>query len=364
MVGMSTGETWTLGRRPALDGLRGVACALVVVAHAHVPGLELAGAVGVAMFFTLSGFLITSLLLEERTRHGRIALGAFYGRRALRLAPALIACVTVVALMLGPLGLVTWGQTVAALAYAFNWLAVHEGAVGALGHTWSLAIEEQFYLTWPLLVAVLAGRRRLLLSLASVGAVAALALRVAWWDGGAGIDRIHYGFDTSADALLVGCGLAVLMHRTAERAPRRAVAGAALVAAVAVCLGGPWVMFVPGPTLVALLTAAAIYVLTQRGDVGWLQHRWLRLVGQRSYGLYLWHYPVAALLGGQEWPVRLLVVSGVGWGLALLSWRYVEQPFLRRRAPLSAVDCEDHRPPHAASVGAAHGGRGVAVTHV
>jgi len=160
---------WRLGHRPGLDGLRGVAVALVIAAHActgvfpsHRPlaegVLRGGGIVGVQLFFVLSGFLITRLLLEELDASGSIRLGAFYGRRVRRLLPALVAlCVIYVAVawIAGRPNSPAAGSAITALLYVENfarWVPIDQD--GWLGHTWSLAVEEQFYLAWPALLAV------------------------------------------------------------------------------------------------------------------------------------------------------------------------------------------------------------------
>src|SRR5215469_9867848 len=174
--------------RPALDGVRALAVAAVVLFHAGVPGLT-GGFLGVDAFFVLSGFLITSLLLAEHTRRGRIGLAAFWGRRARRLLPALLVMLVAVVLTgryLLPAVEVRLlrGDALAALGYVANWRMIYRGsdyfaqtsAPSPLQHTWSLGIEEQFYLIWPLVVVVVfalfARRARALLVIASLGAVA------------------------------------------------------------------------------------------------------------------------------------------------------------------------------------------------
>src|SRR6478735_1732608 len=226
-------RTWRLGHRPELDGLRGVAIALVVLSHLSRPlsHLRFLGLAGVVVFFVLSGFLITSLLLEERERSGSLDLLGFYRRRALRLAPALVACVVVVGVAgaalgsrLGP----TYAPTalvLGALTWTANWVvAGGEYAGTALTHTWSLSIEEQFYLVWPPLLLVLLLRRwqRWLVPALVAGACASAAMRFVLIPEG--VDRINNGSDTRADALLIGCLVAVLVHRRDPRPSRPVVA--------------------------------------------------------------------------------------------------------------------------------------------
>ena len=344
---MTADRTWRLGHRPELDGLRGVAIALVVLSHLSRPlsHLRFLGLAGVVVFFVLSGFLITSLLLEERERSGSLDLLGFYRRRALRLAPALVACVVVVGVAGAALGS-RLGPTYAppalvlgALTWTSNWVvAGGEHAGTALTHTWSLSIEEQFYLVWPpLLLVLLRRRQRWLVPGLVAGACASAAMRFVLIPEG--VDRINNGSDTRADALLVGCLVAVLVHRRAPRPARPVVALLLLVAIVASSLWFPVAAVV---LLLPLTTAAATAVVVTSvvgdGGVRWLRGRALTLLGRRSYGWYLWHWPVVVaanrLLDDPGWPLLALVVLPVCAVLVTLSWRYVEQPFLRlRRRP-------------------------------
>lgn len=342
---------WRLGRRPELDGIRAVAVTLVVLEHCQVPGMVHAGGVGVTMFFTLSGFLITSLLLEERAASGRIDMVRFYKRRILRLLPALYASL-LAALVLALLLDVATGSTeflASVVLYSSNWLMAM-GPQGLFGHTWSLSVEEQFYLTWPVVVLLAARRVRLLFWLAVAGSVGSVLLRVALWNGGVGERRIYFGTDARADALLLGCALAIGLHQTCSRRSHPVAASGMLGCAALWLASEGFTASVVQPFAVAVLTAAAIWLLV-RGPVSvWLQWSPLRAIGQRSYGLYLWHYPIAEGLRALtdytvSWPA-LLAVTVLLSGLATeLSWRYVEQPLLRRRPEvrLSQVDQEGSR---------------------
>ena len=325
---MHVGPRWRLGHRPALDGLRAIAVLMVVAAHFDTGQLTSAGVMGVTVFFTLSGFLITTLLLRERSMTGRLSLGGFYVRRALRLFPALaVMLLTVAALTSAGLPTdVRPGMVAAVAGYVSNWYLMATAVAGqvqwgALGHTWSLAIEEQFYLVWPL-VAIGAARwgRRTVLRVAASGA----AVSLVW---GMASGRPNLASDVSAYALLVGCALAAWMHG------RRTSSPSALIAVVALA------PLLPLSTLrldrvaqvaVPLLTAVTIWVVVQT-PVRVLSGRVLTWVGRRSYGLYLWHVPVAYLCfhTAAPWAVAAPVGVGVSFGLTAMSWRYVETPFLR-----------------------------------
>jgi peptidoglycan/LPS O-acetylase OafA/YrhL len=325
---------WRLGRRPALDGLRGIAIAFVMLDHAGVPWFSWLGLAGVTLFFTLSGFLITCLLLDEAEHDARVDLTSFWMRRARRLLPALLVCVVVVAMFGEAAGsnYVTWSSVTAALTYSTNWAMVFGLIPGALGHLWSLAVEEQFYLTWPIVVVLLWRRPRVLMWVALSGAAVSLLLRYVLWRGGAGEVRISFGSDTRADAILAGCALAVWMRSRIESASRDrlALGGLAVIVLAAIDPVGSALVWLP--TVIGCATCVIILGAAQGPGPRWLTQPTLRLVGRRSYALYLWHLPVnwlvaAAVPGG--WGERLLLVSGLSWGLAALSWRYVESPFLR-----------------------------------
>ena len=219
-MGVAPPPVFRLGYRPALDGLRAVAILLVIAYH---DGLLEGGFVGVDVFFALSGFLITSLLVEEWRERGTIQLGRFYARRALRLAPALSVFVfTVYAathwLVPSMAGALEGRWALAALLYLTNILTAYGGEypLGLVSICWSLAMEEQFYLLWPLLLrtalrARLSWRVLALLLGALVFACNVLRLGLARRGGEEAWLRIYFGPDTRADAILVGCLLAVLV---------------------------------------------------------------------------------------------------------------------------------------------------------
>lgn len=337
--------TWRLGRRPELDGLRGIAIALVLVCHLTTGVLHGLGTIGVNVFFTLSGFLITALMLEERDTAGRVDVVAFYGRRARRLLPALLAMVGVVTAV----GVVVDGYTngpilAGTLTYSSNWViavnpAAGDPAVGgALGHTWSLAVEEQFYLLWPLAfygLSRLPGRWQARSLAVAVAVTAALPIVLKGADD---YGRIYYGSDTRAMPVLVGCLLAWAMHRErAATATRPAVAGVA-VALVVATIWLPWsTRFYLGSQLVAVLTACAIWAAVRGPAVDWLRWSPMALLGRRSYGLYLWHWPVIFLASRwvDGWAL-VAVALPMSLALTALSWRWVESPFLSRNANSAA----------------------------
>lgn len=361
-----------LGHRPALDGVRALAIAAVMGFHAGtaaVPG----GYFGVDVFFTLSGFLITALLVEEWRAAGGVRLGAFYARRALRLLPALALLLAGAAAYAAarpglPEVATMPRDLIATTFYAANWalaLAPHY-ETRLLSHTWSLGVEEQFYLLWPVLLTGLlaalglrrrrgtdAGRRYLLAAALVAGAAAAsCAERWLLWRAGTPGPRISWGTDTRASALLVGCALALACAGGAlpRSRPGRAMAQAAgwvglgwlvfvfvgpryRLAAIA---ADPARNFVEGMTVVAV--AAALLLVGVLAAPGGPLARLLALrpvvwVGRVSYGLYLFHFPIFSAVTPEAtgWPGPAVLASRMALtlGITVASWRLVEQPFLR-----------------------------------
>jgi peptidoglycan/LPS O-acetylase OafA/YrhL len=353
---MTSPRTGEAGYRPDLEGLRGVAILLVLVCHVGIPGAE-AGFVGVDVFFVLSGFLITGLLVGERERTGLIGLGAFYARRARRILPAAVPVLatTLIAasLVLSPLDLrrVADDGLAASLSLANVRFAVDATDYFApvdtspMLHFWSLAVEEQYYLLWPILLLTVAriGRPRFAMAaLAVVVLGGSFVLCIALTDTANA--WAYFSLPTRAWQLAAG-GLLALGAPLVGRVPHAVAAavgwlGAALLGASLVVIG-PTTAY-PGlasalPTLgsVALIASGGVV-----GSPGWiaLARAPLRWLGRISYSLYLWHWPVLVL-----GPVALGVgVAGddlaVSFGLALVAvvlaaatWALVEEPFRRGR---------------------------------
>ncbi|WP_312677537.1 acyltransferase family protein, partial [Microbacterium sp.] len=350
--------TPTAPRYAGLDGLRAVAVLLVVLYHLF-PGWFLhSGFVGVDVFFVISGFLITSLRLRERAATGRIALRAFWTRRARRLLPALALVVTVSATLAWVVGgdvLVGLGrQVLGAATFSYNWTSIGAGASyfgtaepELLRNLWSLAVEEQFYVLWPLLLPVLLlVRRRWLRAIVAL----ALATASALWGfavAGEALTRAYYGTDTHAFGLLIGVALAFALGGERRRATRWArfgmpVAGAAaLVALVAVAsVPGGAGLYSAIPLAASVLTAVVIATATAPGAMlgRALDVAPLRWIGERSYGIYLWHWPLVVLLTlaatGSFVDTAIPVTAGAAAGvltlaLSALSYRMLEQPVRR-----------------------------------
>ncbi len=346
-----------LGYRPALDGLRGIAILCVLAFHTHhLLGWSFlnGGNGGVDIFFVLSGFLITTLLVAEWEETGGISFKSFYWRRALRLVPALtlllVALYFLSDLLLSP---VDANQTRRAMPVAFVYasdlaLAFFNIHLGALQHTWSLAIEEHFYLIWPLLlVAGLKlgiGRKRLVM-ITLLLALASALHRAVLHQLGAPPVRTYYGFDTRADGLLIGCaaGMCVSWGMVQLRSLRPLLAPSLLL--IVVCMyatdyASPF-MHLGGFTLLAGATAVLIVnVISSPSSYtrSLLEYGPLVWIGRISYGLYLWHYVVfkATSLVALSWPLKLCVAVGATFAVTSLSFYLIEQPVLTlRRKPLA-----------------------------
>jgi peptidoglycan/LPS O-acetylase OafA/YrhL len=328
------------GHWSGLDGLRGAAALAVVLFHAAL-GPFVNGYAGVDVFFVLSGFLITSLVLGEHGRTGTVSLPRFYARRVLRLYPALAAaCLGVLALAVvtarsgsaGPAAL-------ASLLYVSNWWIYLGHPAPLLEHTWTLAIEEHFYLFWPpvlaLLLATSAARRRLAAALVALGA----ALLVVRWPEG--IDAVRGSYARGVP-IVWGAILAMLLRAVPVRPAWPGIrptaltlASAAVVALLAVPVAVPqWL--VSGPAglagLLSVVVVAAI-VTGPDGRGGAWSSGWLVWLGRRSYGLYLYHFPVLSLMRHQVdvAPLWLRMLAGILLTLAVTaaSYRWLELPFLR-----------------------------------
>ncbi|HEX6887616.1 MAG TPA: acyltransferase family protein [Candidatus Nanopelagicales bacterium] len=354
-----------LPRLVGLDGVRAVAVIAVVLYHADVAWLP-GGFLGVDVFFVLSGFLITSLLLVEFERTGRLDYKEFYLRRARRLLPALFAMLAVTAVLVATVaydGAAAFRRDVpGAMLYYSNWLSIVTdtsyfefiGRPPMLKHLWSLAVEEQFYLVWPT-VALLAFRWRgaRMVGLVALGGAVlstiAMTLGSVLGDmpGAGDPSRLYFGTDTHAMGVLVGAALAVVWRpgRTAPvLAPQaRAVitgAGVAALVLLVACfvLIGEYSTFLyrGGFLLVAAISAVLVAACAHRGvPFGrWLGMRPMRWIGQRSYGIYLWHWPLFLVTrpsvdlpvdGAAAFAIRITLLLGI----AELSYRYVEMPVRR-----------------------------------
>jgi len=346
-----------LGYRPSLDGLRAFAVLMVMAHHANIPFCA-GGFIGVDIFFVLSGFLITSLLLEEWRRTHDISLRKFYLRRILRLIPALVVFLIFIqlyglAVFRGPRLWETEKAIASVIFYVGNWVqAFHLVNMEGLSHTWSLSIEEQFYLIWPFVLLLLLGsgeKERWILRWLGLAIVLIALRRGFMWTGEASGDRIYFGGDTRSDELLAGCALAAWLQvatfpREKVRSVVRYMVAPALLVILAVIvhpltrktmytLGWPAVEVAVGVLIAGLMlgTAGPLQKLFELRPAVW--------IGKLSYGIYLWHFPIVAKVG--EWQSLGLLRPVVGFGLtfaaASASYYLVESRFLRRKQRFAAA---------------------------
>ena len=344
---------------PGLDGLRAIAVLVVVFYHAGV-GWFGGGYLGVETFFVISGYLITSLLLLEREREGRIGFRAFWLRRARRLLPALaivvLVCLVyaVVFLPAEVAGLRT--DALAAAGYLTNWYLIFEnqsyfeslGRPSALQHLWSLAVEEQYYLAWPLLFAGMMRiwRPRVVLAATLGGAIASALLMAFLFNPNADPSRIYYGTDTRAVGLLLGSAMAFCWRPWLRpaREGRLAVgfgldvgglAALTLLAVLFLRLSETSAFLYRGGFVLSGAAAAAVIAIAVHPDAHVVPRilgvRPLRWLGTRSYAIYLWHWPVITVTRpGLDTPLDGLALFALRLGVTLLlaelSYRLVESP--------------------------------------
>lgn len=360
----------SLSYRPYLDGLRAVAVLLVFVFHAARPALP-GGFIGVDVFFVLSGYLITRILLAQHARSGAISVSHFYARRVRRLLPAVVVVVIVVVVREA-----VWGDMLASaerlkdalatLFYVENWHLIAQAdeyfaeglGPSPLRHAWSLSIEEQFYLLWPwVLLGILFARRmrpeRAAIVIVGFIGLSALSMALVFEPGL--VSRAYYGTDARVQQPLIGALLAFLTVRgtaPALRVPGRAwpaIAAGALLLLIgsAVWLTGEATAYYRGwSTVVAVLAAVLIFALEQ-SPRGWMSRAlgWgpMKYLGQVSYGFYLWHWPIILWLaipaGSSFWERRALNLTQFGLTLtiSIASFVLLERPIREGRLRLGRL---------------------------
>jgi len=351
-------KPFRLGRRPALDGLRAIAILAVIGFH-YGPTKVAGGYLGVDVFFVLSGFLITALLVQERSNTGRISLKAFYMRRAKRLLPALfvmLAAVTVYAAMFPhrPETQHVWRDIIAAVFYVANWVHgfSHHLEVGLLDHTWSLSVEEQFYLLWPAVLVLMVRKgfsRKTIAIVVGTGVLASLIDTQLLYRHGSFAPRLAYGLDTRGVGLLMGCllGLAVgwqvIPDRIRRYAPYTPWLGFLMLAVLflshryALFAGQSYRQFVEAPPLVDIATVLIIFgvIYRERSAAARLMSIPLAVwLGRVSYGVYLWHFPIGTVVASHHLTMGLgdpgsqLLKVVLTLIVVTLSFYLVEQPIL------------------------------------
>lgn len=305
-------------RRPELDGVRGLAILLVLFGHAGANhGVGAFAATGVTLFFVLSGYLITGILLAEHERPRRIRLRHFYARRLTRLGPPLLLMLVVTGLVMRP----GWAPWLSAATWSANYASLAGVDLIPYGHTWSLAVEEQFYLAWPLLLLVLLRSRR-----AITLAVALLVALLVWRFNRVAAGDLLYAYgalETAGSAVVAGCVVALVRLRLSAMWGWVGLGLMLAMTAGAVVAGGLAWMVLP---LAATLPAAIL--VGSAGSLRWLTWRPLTFAGVVSYSVYLWHEPLSHLVSDGWSPQGV----GVGAVVGLVAYFLVERPVMQLRA--------------------------------
>ena len=361
---------------PGLDGLRTLAVFAVILFHLNAPYIS-GGFLGVDVFFVLSGYLITGILLREQLKHGRINLKRFYVSRFRRLLPALVlmlaVVMTYVTLFERELLDTVREDTFAALVYVNNWWYIFRdvsyfesfGKPSPLQTLWSLSIEEQFYLVWPLLLIFGLTVKKRFLQITGIVLLTSTVWMAISFTPGADPSRVYYGTDTRIFALLIGALLAFGWRPEAFKRDMPivglrilniggAVALLTLIMIMMTADAYDTFLYYGGFLLVAV-TSGMLIVATAHPATIWSRlfgNTWLRLIGTRTYGIYLWHYPVIILTTPLEQigsfdPLLALGQVGLTMLIAETSYRYVETPIRRdgfRRVIRNLIPTRNTRP--------------------
>ncbi len=349
---------------PALDGIRGIAILMVMIYHliALVPELNSiakGGFLGVDVFFVLSGFLITSILIREYEEHGQINLKKFYLRRFLRLIPAFwifLICIYFFGNYLLPPDraktIYTYNNLFYAFSYLMNWHGAFDGLTGILTHTWSLAVEEQFYIIWSLILFTVFAektKRNQIFILTSILILGLILWRLFRLYISTSTLTLYYSTDTRIDSLLIGCAAAMiyswrlLPEKFYVSRQFNFLALASLVT-IFIMLQG-FDKFDPllycGPISIFAMAVAImiLWILNRQRSLPKtiLEIKPLRWLGQISYGLYLWHGPFYEF--GKKMfesvPVQIIVGVGLALIVSTISFYFIEKPFLNLKSKFS-----------------------------
>lgn len=317
-----------MGYNPALDGVRAVAVFAVIAFHCRFP-LAYGGMIGVDVFFVLSGYLITSTLRTE------IGLREFYWRRAVRLCPALFLMLAAYAafarFVFTDINAVSSDVVLAGL-YVSDYAMAFWQKPFYLSHTWSLAVEEHFYLVWPLfIIATRSSSVRSLSWLLLAGFVAATMWRIADAHLWQNWQRTYYRFDTRMSGLILGAFVAVMPWRiSADRAALAGRISIYVLLVALVCFRFRSIWFIGWGGVAVDLAAAGLVLSLVSSETAisrFLSKEWLRYPGLLSYSIYLWHYPIAQALRDDLNPFTASIVVGLlATFIAALSYRYIEKP--------------------------------------
>lgn len=356
-----TNTCFNLSYVPELDGFRGIAILAVIFFHAN-PSFLSGGFIGVDIFFVLSGFLITSLLIQEFDHKGSVNLKYFYMRRALRLGPAfllllVVFCTVSFIFLSEEKAIVNLVDALIALVYLSNWARAFDiHPPDFLGHTWSLSIEEQFYILWPI---ILLGLLRIIKNrwygflFAVTVALLSWFLRVVLTLHEAPVERLYNGLDTRADGLMIGCALGILLSSCLISEKFKMVlsrwleyiAPVFMIFLFAFLTFGDWLhpgMYYFGFLVIEVLVAGIILdvVINKKNMVSKiLAMRWLVWVGSISYGLYLWHYPIFRTMFALGYNFWAVIVFGtlITFVVATCSYYLLEKPILKFRRSFEPI---------------------------
>lgn len=313
---------------PALDGLRALSVMAVLAFHAGAPFAG-AGYLGVDLFFVLSGFLIASILRDEQMRAGHINVVRFYLHRALRLYPTLLLMLVaflVTAPHLWP-ELPAWRYAAWAALYLSDYARAFLGEPVVLSYTWSLSVEEHFYLLLPLVLPAIirTGRPAKVLAIAWVVATLWRIGNYAWL----GWEPTYFRFDTRTSGLILGCLLAFWKPDVSHY---RRHAGVLLVALIPLPIFHAWQGLTLATTAAEIGSAVLILSAVSGGAWAWLQARWLAYIGRLSYGIYIWHFPLIYVLREQlPWNLTLLLTTAFSVAAAAATYHWVDVPLRRLR---------------------------------
>lgn len=326
---------------PGLDGLRAIAVLLVVAFHAKVPAFG-GGFIGVDIFFVLSGYLISALLLVEIDRTGGVDFKGFWRRRLVRLFPAMVTMVAAllfIALLIGSAPDAALRHSLASLLYMADYDRSLTGESHNLEHMWSLAVEAKFYLVWPLILAVWARRMTpaTLVRAVVLLAIAAISWRIFNVQIGLPWDAVYYRFDTRLSGLLIGSSVAAALRAGFRPTlPRWSGFAPLPLAPLLLRQFGDFSMLTWAPIAVEVAAAMLILVALQgKGRIaGALTIKPLVWLGTLSYGIYLWHFPIVRILRDEmHWSLTLLIGLSLSIVLAWLSLQTIERWASRYRAP-------------------------------
>jgi peptidoglycan/LPS O-acetylase OafA/YrhL len=341
---------------PELDGLRGIAILLVIAVHARIPFAP-GGFIGVDLFFVLSGYLITNLLLKEHQSTGEINLKRFYWRRCIRLFPALLTLL-VICLLAGALfaDKKIVRDVVIVFFYGTSWTrALYGFPSDWLGHTWSLSIEEQFYFIWPLLLC----RLKSLSAKSTFYALAMVIAAVVFYRyllllHGVKTDRLFFCFDTRIDALVVGCLMAFMLNSNPDYLKRPvsnaiirilAMSGTTYMAYMLLCYDDKMTGFWTYGLLLVALSSSFIVLYTISFPHGFfstlLKVKGLVYTGKISYGLYIWHWPIFNYLhahSGLNRNSKILIGIILSYLISTLSYFIIERPLLKHKNLFGSKD--------------------------